>query len=77
MGGGGEGGKGGLRPIWKTSLFLWLHARARDASHQSMDEGRSAPVHAKKLYGKGTNKLTDRLCDYYNKSAQWADLVKN
>ena len=39
-------------PIRNTSPFLGLHARAREAPHQSTDEGRSAPVHeCKKLHG--------------------------
>ena len=52
---GGGRGKGWLRPIQNTSPFLGLHARVRNALHQSTDKGRSAPVHAKKLHGKGTN----------------------
>ena len=52
-------------PIWNTSPFLGLHARARDALHQSMDEGRSAPVHPrkKKLHGKGHQQTTNTQTD--------------
>ena len=44
---------GGVCSIWNTSLFLGLNARARDAPHQSMGEGRSAPVHKKTCMGRG------------------------
>ena len=57
-----------------TSTFLGLHARARDAPHQSMDEGRSAPVHGrKKNTDEGTYPLTSRLL---NRSGPRADSVK-
>ena len=45
-------------PIRNTSPFLGLHARARDAPHQSTDEGRSAPVH-----GQGTLPTSPRTRD--------------
>ena len=35
-------------PIRYTSLFLGLQARARDAPHQSTDNGHSAPVNGRK-----------------------------
>ena len=51
-------------------------------------EARSAPVYRqgllrtrspsqKKMHGKGTNRLTNRLCDYQTNSAKRAELVKN
>ena len=70
-------------PIWNTSPFLGLHARGRDAMHQSTDKGRSAPVHAKKTcMGRGhiqTYIYTNihGLSDNSTVSAQWADWVKN
>ena len=35
------------------SPILGLHARSRDAPHQSTDKGRTAPVHAKKIHENG------------------------
>ena len=49
-----------MRPIQNTFPFLGLHARARDTTHQSTEEGPSAPVHGhKKLHGEGTRTYTD------------------
>ena len=71
-------------PIWNTYLFLGLHARVSDAPHQSTDEGRSAPFHAKSWHKKGDIYIyiyihiyTYWHCDYYTESAQWAEWVKN
>ena len=56
-------------PIRNTSPFLGLHARARDAPHQSTDEGRSAPVHGRKKIAWGGDRIrtsdgrTSRLLD--------------
>ena len=48
--------------------FLGLHARPRDAPHQSTDEGRSAPVHGRiKIAWEGDrqrDKHTDGHRDY-------------
>ena len=41
-------GGGGSIPIWNTSLFLGLHARVRDAVHQSTPYPTPSPP--KKIY---------------------------